>query len=430
MINNFNDFIMMLNKRGDKYKGSIYAQIIKNQRIKQNLTLSELSSGVCSISYLSKVENGLLDSNKDFFKCILDRVGVNFNEISNCNYDKVIENMIKAYFYDDFKEINDVYNKVINHNFNPINEIIKLFYFLKIQDYDSFLNSFNELDIIKDSLGYFEACCFIYLTSIYLIAFGKITTALDYLLKLFDMNYSNSFLKCLTIESILYCAVMSNKPSIANYFYIMFQKNYFTGYPAGKTIEMRMLYNLSICDELPETVIKDIDTVKRIELDNDSQLNVYYYLYLMKLKSFKYKEVFDDIYNNSILMDARFIAILAICCYHIDERIYYEKLLRCAEEHVYTSNDEIHKNIIDFILLYASNASDQDLISYLHNKIYNKTVKLDFYLYHKLYLEIYMVLLCSMSHYKEGFKALICNYFNLNDYKFLTEKRKRDKKRK
>ncbi|MCA9725758.1 MAG: helix-turn-helix transcriptional regulator, partial [Kurthia sp.] len=33
-----------------------YSQIIKNERIKQNMTQQALAKGICSTSYLSKIE--------------------------------------------------------------------------------------------------------------------------------------------------------------------------------------------------------------------------------------------------------------------------------------------------------------------------------------------------------------------------------------
>ncbi|MEH7802743.1 helix-turn-helix transcriptional regulator, partial [Bacillus pumilus] len=48
-------------------------QIIKLYRYKQNMTQSELAEGICSVSHLSKIENGSKEANQDTINLLLER---------------------------------------------------------------------------------------------------------------------------------------------------------------------------------------------------------------------------------------------------------------------------------------------------------------------------------------------------------------------
>jgi transcriptional regulator with XRE-family HTH domain len=50
--------------------------IIRDERIKQQLTQSELSKGVCSVSYLSKIESGHYDNKNLYLQEIIQRLGI------------------------------------------------------------------------------------------------------------------------------------------------------------------------------------------------------------------------------------------------------------------------------------------------------------------------------------------------------------------
>ncbi|WP_144522559.1 transcriptional regulator [Bacillus pumilus] len=57
-------------------------QIIKLYRYKQNMTQSELAEGICSVSHLSKIENGSKEANQDTINLLLERLGISQETLS------------------------------------------------------------------------------------------------------------------------------------------------------------------------------------------------------------------------------------------------------------------------------------------------------------------------------------------------------------
>ena len=60
--------------------------IIRDARIKQQLTQGELAKGVCSVSYLSKIESGYYDNNNLYLQEIIQRLGIEVHRHQMVDY--------------------------------------------------------------------------------------------------------------------------------------------------------------------------------------------------------------------------------------------------------------------------------------------------------------------------------------------------------
>ncbi|PAT01151.1 hypothetical protein CI105_07865, partial [Candidatus Izimaplasma bacterium ZiA1] len=93
----------IIKKRNKILDGQVMKDIgsfIKKQRIIKDVTQEKLSEGICSISYLSKIENNQIIPNHYLVKKIFERLNVNedcFNvSIKDHEY---LKEAINAYFY-------------------------------------------------------------------------------------------------------------------------------------------------------------------------------------------------------------------------------------------------------------------------------------------------------------------------------------------
>lgn len=60
-----------------------FGQQIRLLRTKQKIKQLELAQGICSVSYLSKVENDTILPSEDIKRLLLDRLGINSDIDSN-----------------------------------------------------------------------------------------------------------------------------------------------------------------------------------------------------------------------------------------------------------------------------------------------------------------------------------------------------------
>lgn len=407
MITNIAKYVKNIKNKKMKNNNPIYSQILKNERIKNDMTLNDLSTGICSVSYLSKLENGLIKSNDMYYSQLFNRMGINFNEVLSCDFDKKIEEVLKVYFYNDLEGLTKIYNEIKDIDFNPNNDLIKCFYYLKLGYYQKFVKAYQDISNIKETFDYLESCCYVYLSIDYFIQNYNYNRALDYLRHIETLEIDNPYLKYLIIEAnILTSAFLGQTTRFVNY-YNRFTQSAFTGYPIGKVMEMKMLYNLIFSDEFLDDVLNDMNTIDYNELQHESRFNVLYYIYLIKLKTDDCKVLFDDIYQKGYFVDSRFLGILGYCAHYINKREYYTKLFDIVKDFSFGENDEIHHQFICFLLFYVSNVTNSDIVSYIRNEILPNIPDKNLYLYNEIYIDVYLSFLRSQSHYKEGFNYLI-----------------------
>ena len=67
-------------KRLNDFSGnaSFYSYFLKRKRIEKGMKLEDVSSGICSISYLSRIENNQSKPDEDSLKLLFERLDLNY----------------------------------------------------------------------------------------------------------------------------------------------------------------------------------------------------------------------------------------------------------------------------------------------------------------------------------------------------------------
>lgn len=138
---------------------------IKLNRIKQEMTQSDLAEGIVSLSYLSKIENGKTDASPHVMSLLCTRLGIEINIEKDDTIQEKCQEWYKMLFeVNDKNEIVEKYTELEalikeTHSDNLIMfEIHKIRYFLIMGEFDRTLAQINELEEISstfDSLHQF-----------------------------------------------------------------------------------------------------------------------------------------------------------------------------------------------------------------------------------------------------------------------------------
>ncbi|PAE28010.1 transcriptional regulator [Paenibacillus sp. 7884-2] len=138
---------------------------IKLQRTKQEMTLNELSEGIVSVSYLSKIENQKTQASPDIIQLLCNRLGIENDNSQEeqikekCNrwYSMLFEVNNKEEIITTYKEIQEMLDKNLSNSLLMF-EIHKIRYYLIMGNFDEALKKINELSEIAstfDSLQQF-----------------------------------------------------------------------------------------------------------------------------------------------------------------------------------------------------------------------------------------------------------------------------------
>ena len=88
-----------------------YATLLKRKRVENKYTLEDVSTGICTVSYLSRIENSLVDVDESYFISLFKKFNIDFNLLKEEKENEIFSELIKCYLQtDDELAINIISN--------------------------------------------------------------------------------------------------------------------------------------------------------------------------------------------------------------------------------------------------------------------------------------------------------------------------------
>lgn len=141
-------------------------QIIKRRRLYLELTQEDIANGICSNTYISKIENNQIVINKECLYLIMERMDILPEKISMPEEMlEYLEQAVELFFYKDVSAYKELYEEVRSYQFAPLLQIIKLGYFVLIEDFEQGALIYNELFRYLNSLEEFGFSIFLIFSS-------------------------------------------------------------------------------------------------------------------------------------------------------------------------------------------------------------------------------------------------------------------------
>ena len=275
MISNYEEFINSINYKGINNRGSIYAQIIKGERIKQNKTLEEVASGICSISYLCKLENYMIYPPQNLVKQVFEKMNITYDDINEENLENILDDsIVNFYSYDKEKLYND-YLKVKQFSSSPQVVLLKCLYLLLMKDYDRVSKEVSFLDSIKDTLGGSESVLLILVTILYYIGRRNYKKASLYLRCLDFLNIDNKYIKYILYDANLVSSFHLRNVGRFTDLYNKIDSYDYIGLSMSKRIVYRLMYDIIEYDDFPNQAVIDCDSI-----DLNEYMNNDYYVFV------------------------------------------------------------------------------------------------------------------------------------------------------
>lgn len=136
------------NKCANPHIGSI----IKRRRKNLNMTLEDVTKGICCVSYLSKLEHGTIVPKKYVLNEVLDRLNMKEENLRSKNeYLDIIQKCLVEIYYGDFNLVYQYFENISDVESIHYTDIIKAIYYLvkgNLEEAEKFLN--NALIVKQD----------------------------------------------------------------------------------------------------------------------------------------------------------------------------------------------------------------------------------------------------------------------------------------
>jgi transcriptional regulator with XRE-family HTH domain len=373
---------------------------IKKKRKELNVTQDVISNGICSISYLSKIENNQIIPNKYYVKEIMDKLDVEESFYQKTLDDKLyLNNMVKGIFYLDdslviktFEEIKDIeHNLVIN--------IVKLGYYIYFHKEDE--NQYvMMLENLVTNMNDLELKMYLYLSAIYFISKEKYKTALEVLVLGDKILVSNEYLDALISEYtyLVKQRLLKKNCSLEDYQNAQFIYN---KHHNTKRVIMLVLWKTRyLSKENPEKALMILNLIKESLMDKYSKdfYNLVRAEIFLSLDSYKESTLcLNNIDNQSDFFYQKMIMLFSICKIEKDEGMLTE-IKNILSSYKPDRFQLKHKVQYHYLLIER----DEDIKEYLRDIAIPYSIKIEDYYGLKQYTMDVMDICIGTSRYKEA----------------------------
>jgi len=178
-------------------KNNTYAQLLKRKRNEKRRTLEELAYGICSPSYLSKIENANVEVDEQYYQLLFEKLDIPYENILTNRNSQIFQEMIKKYLLYQYDEIQMIVNDAISSNTYCETELELLLLFSNIIRgfYEEAKLLMVKLEDLRNSLNNKELLFFVYLTALYFYKTNQTERAYQYLLVLCEIKYEDEIFK-------------------------------------------------------------------------------------------------------------------------------------------------------------------------------------------------------------------------------------------
>ena len=401
---------------------SLHSATLKNERLKANLTLNEITEGICSKSYLSKIENNLLAPDKFVMKKLFERVNINYDRLLKINKYGNLHEIVNYYLFNQKLKIKEVFDQLNKDYFITREALIKLIYYLSIDSLDDFSREVGFVDEVKGSLSDYELMVLMFAIIEFYIKTYQFQNAKKYLLIIDKVNIEDEGLRVLfEHQHFVVACNLNNHADIFKYYNCLNNSNF---YPMFRKYNNKLLYTYTEFD--PNDSLKILEDMN-MDIILETHLEDYYYAKCIVLsKLYRYEDMVKCILDNQ-LNSPQFIALLGygVSCLmkmkrNIDQIDHYKKtFLNYYQNDNFSKKDAIHKGFIKLMAMEIENNNAYEIIDYLKSYINIRNITHHHHLYTNYYRCKYYKLLGESSRYKEVYLFLFDEFNNTHDLKFV-----------
>ncbi|KFZ26851.1 MAG: Helix-turn-helix domain protein [Candidatus Izimaplasma bacterium HR2] len=289
---------------------------IKKKRKELNVTQDIVSSGICSVSYLSKIENNQIVPKEFYIREIMEKLDVDkeFFE-KDLNDSLYLSKMLQGMFYLDDDLIESSYNEIKDIKHNLTINICKLAYYIYFGKTDD--NQYvMMLENLVNNMNDFELKIYLLLASLYYISLEKFKITLEILLIGNKIDITNDSLTAMYSEYTYLVKQRLLKKNCSSDDYESAQGIYSRFHNIKRSIVLALWKSYYISNENPDGALDLLIMMKTSLLDEFSK--DFYYLIkaqaLYKTKCFNESILcLNNIRENSTFFYQKTILLYEIC---------------------------------------------------------------------------------------------------------------------
>ncbi len=178
------------------------AKLLKRRRIESNHTLEEVSSGICSPSYLSKIENCQVDVDEYYFQSLFAKLQLVYEDIKIERTTPIFPLLLKFYLLGRFNDLDEKIKSVASGNLycDTELELALLFRNIVLDNLDEAKLLLEKLERVRNTLTKEELSLLVFINTLYLYKTNQTIAAVEQIRTLVKLDYEDELLKTAVLD--------------------------------------------------------------------------------------------------------------------------------------------------------------------------------------------------------------------------------------
>lgn len=408
LLKNIEEFIERKHRAENQNPSSMYSATLKNKRLEMNMTLGDLTEGICSKSYVSKIENNLLVPDEYVMRLLFEKVDINYTDLVKSDCKNVLPDCVLYFLYHKYEAIDQVYQQLDDTYFIARNAIVKLFYYLSHQMHEQFITVVKQINEVKNTLEDDEFLTWMFCIVEYYIQTNQFRLAKKYLKILQDIKMHPSPLKSLFIQQRFIVACHLRDYVYAQKFYQKLRDLYIINYPYKRQFYEKLMFLETFYQEY--NTLEELNHMAMDIIPEEYEQDFWYIKTIVLVKSNNYIAAIETMMDNE-LHDARYLALFGYCLKMLlamprripELKKYHDHFKMLHEKASLQEIETIHMHFIQLMVLEINKAERHEIFDYLKNFILIHMANYQHRFYTKYYKDKYIELLGENSRYKEAY---------------------------
>jgi len=373
---------------------------IKKRRKDLNLTQDIICNGICSVSYLSKIENGQIEPNEMFVREIITKLDIEEDYLKKNLEDKsYLNRVIRNFFYVENDKMRKMYDEIKDIDDNLTINLCKFGY--QVFTYNRLSSDMvTLLENLVMNMNDKELKTYLFFTSVYFITHDDYKTSLELLLLSIETDFKDDYLDALIEEYLYYVKQRLLKKNCSLHHYEEASRVYSKF--LNNVRSMRLLLNRIkfLSDENPALSSKLLD---QVEVSLLAGFNYEYYCFLKAkvyylLGNTNESVIYlSNIKESSLLFVSKTVLLYEICLLENDEDMLLE--LRNILDGLQMSKADLKDKVYYHFL---TQKDDENRKEYLRDIAIPFSIKTSDYSALKYYVDHIMEICIESSRYKEA----------------------------
>ena len=343
---------------------------LKIKRKELKMTLEEGAEGICSISYLSKLENNLIEPNEIFVRKLKKRFNMNDEiEIDSTTYRNDLNELLECFLTNQMLDLS-LLSKYKNHKDQQSLLVMICYYSLSNQKNEA-LKVYEQIKIFIHSLNDFDTAMLALAISHTLYHLEHYQNAYQILKIGTSSSVKSESLKILLMKWTLLCAFKMRRISDMTNLYDQFQKNCVDKqyYKLLKDVNLEYYKLYSVYEEPEKTkmMMNDIRDLSKEEKD------------LIYAKSLYAKRHYDKLYlltKDYHFTNDEWFSLHIICLDALNKESELMKLIE--NNHLTNQNSESNSLLVKHLKI-KYRKDKNELLRYLRNELLSNRMLTDNY---------------------------------------------------